>query len=203
MLRRINAALFEAPPGARIQIVADAQGNNGVNDARFEYARQVLPRETILERPGCTFTVSNVTARLEAVVVFDPAAPAAARYDLFEVENGVTSTLQKFTRHSDSAPLIGFAIEPVPRAVEVATRGPAERAAVPRPAPGSLAGRRTPKKTPKKTGRKAAKKAVKRTVNRAAAKKAAAKPVGQPVAKMAARTQAARQKRTSTRKRGR
>src|SRR6266498_4898908 len=37
MLRRINAALFEAPAGARIEIVAESQNNNGVTDARFEY----------------------------------------------------------------------------------------------------------------------------------------------------------------------
>ena len=34
MLERVNAALFKAPRGARIQIVAE--NNNGVNDGRFE-----------------------------------------------------------------------------------------------------------------------------------------------------------------------
>ena len=113
MLLRVNAALFESPPGAVIQVVAEAQGNNGVNDARFEYARQILPRATILGLPGCSFTVADVSERLEAVVVFDPAAPGSARYDLFEVENGVKSSLQKSTKHSDSTPLISFTIDPV------------------------------------------------------------------------------------------
>ncbi len=74
MLRRVNAALFEAPPGALIRVVVEAQGNNGVNDARFEYGGQILPRETILGLPGCSFTVADFSERLEAVVVFDPGA---------------------------------------------------------------------------------------------------------------------------------
>ena len=127
MLRRVNAALFEAPPGVLIQVVAEAQGNNGVNDARFEYAGQILPRETILGLPGCSFIVADSSERLEAVVVFDPGAPASARYDLLEVENGVRNDLQKSTRHSDSAPLISFTIDPV--FVAVASRS---RAAAPR-----------------------------------------------------------------------
>ena len=53
MLRRVNAALFEAPAGARIEVVAQSQNNNGVNDARFEYAGRILPRETIQGLPGC------------------------------------------------------------------------------------------------------------------------------------------------------
>jgi hypothetical protein len=113
MLRRVNGALFEAPLGARIQVVAEAQSNNGVNDARFEYAGQILPRQTILGLPGCSFTVAASSERLEAGVVFDPGAPGAARYDLFEVENGVKSNLKKFVRSSDGSILISFAIDPV------------------------------------------------------------------------------------------
>ena len=123
MLRRVNAALFEAPPGALIRVVAEAQGNNGVNDARFEYAGQILPRETILGLPGCSFTVADFSERLEAVVVFDPGAPGSARYDLFEVENGVKNDLQKSTRHSDSTPLISFTIDPVLVAVSARSEG--------------------------------------------------------------------------------
>ena len=149
MLRRVNAALFEAPPGAVIQVVADAQGNNGVNDARFEYAGQILPRVTILGLPGCSFTVADFSERLEAVVVFDPAAPASARYDLFEVENGVKSDLQKSTKHSDSSPLISFTIDPI--FVAVRSRS---RAAAPR----SAARRASRRKARKPTKRKAAKK---------------------------------------------
>jgi hypothetical protein len=130
MLRRVNAALFEAPPGALIRVVAEAQGNNGVNDARFEYAGQILPRETILGLPGCSFTVADFSERLEAVVVFDPGAPGSARYDLFEVENGVKNDLQKSTRHSESTPLISFTIDPVLVAVSARSRAAALRWAV-------------------------------------------------------------------------
>jgi hypothetical protein len=129
MLRRVNAALFEAPPGALIRVVAEAQGNNGVNDARFEYAGQILLRETILGLPGCSFTVADSSERLEAVVVFDPGAPGSARYDLFEVENGVKNDLQKSTRHSDSTPLISFTTDPVFIAVASRSRAAAPRAA--------------------------------------------------------------------------
>ena len=170
MLRRVNAALFEAPPGALIQVVADAQGNNGVNDARFEYAGQILPRETILGLPGCSFTVADFSERLEAVVVFDPAAPGSARYDLFEVENGVRSDLQKSTRHSDSTPLISFTIDPVmvaissgsraaaPRPLRKAARRKArKRTAVKRKAAKKKPARRKPAKKPARTSRKRAK----------------------------------------------
>lgn len=153
MLRRVNAALFEAPPGAAIQVVAEALGNNGVNDARFEYAGQILPRLMILGLPGCSFFVADVSERLEAVVVFDPAAPGSARYDLFEVENGVKTDLQKSTKHSDSAPLISFTIDPVFVAIRARSRAAARRSA----------------------GRRARKRKVRKLLNRKAAKKTAAR----------------------------
>jgi hypothetical protein len=146
MLRRVNAALFEAPPGALIHVVAEAQGNNGVNDARFEYAGQILPRETMLGLPGCSFTVADSSERLEAVVVFDPGAPGSARYDLFEVENGVKNDLQKSTRHSDSTPLISFTIDPVLVAVRSRSRAAAPRSAVKRAARKKARKRATVKK---------------------------------------------------------
>src|SRR6266498_1723287 len=113
MLRRINAALFEAPAGARIEIVAESQNNNGVTDARFEYDGALLDREQILGLPGCSFTVAETHARLQAVVAFADSAPGTARYDLSEVENGVLSNLNKFTLKSDASPLIDFVIDPV------------------------------------------------------------------------------------------
>jgi hypothetical protein len=152
MLRRVNAALFEAPAGARIQVVAESQGNNGVNDARFEYATELLPRETILGLPGCSFRVADSSEGLEAVVVFDPGAPGSARYDLFEVENGVKSDLGKSTTASQSAPLISFTIDPV--AVAVVTRS--KSLAPPRAAAARKTTRKTVKRKPAK--RKAAKK---------------------------------------------
>lgn len=151
MLRRVNPALFEAPRGARVQVVVESQGNNGVNDATFEYGGDRLPRETILGLPGCSFTVAGAR-RLEAGVVFDPGAPGSARYDMFEVENGVRSDLNKSVEHSRSAPLIAFTIDPV----AAATRGAvsfAARAAAPRmPRKGDVtAPRRKPAKKKAKT----------------------------------------------------
>ena len=55
MLRRVSSALFEAPPGARIQIVAESQGNNGVGFA--------VPVDT----------VKNVTAQIIRVGKVDHA----------------------------------------------------------------------------------------------------------------------------------
>ena len=156
MLRRVNAALFEAPPGARVQLVVDSQQNNGVKDARFEYAGNTLPRQTILGLPGCTVPVANSSELLEVGVVFDPAAPGTARYDLFEVENGVPNALQKSVKHSDSTPLISFTIDPVAVPAVVTGMAPAMAAAGPpnaAPAP----------KRAKKRGRKAAAKAKRKT----------------------------------------
>lgn len=137
MLRRVNAALFEAPAGARIEVVADSRNNNGVADARFEYAGAVLPRQTIAGLPGCSFTVQGTSGRLQAVVVFDSAAPGNARYDLSEVENGVLSQLGKFTLKSDGSPLIDFTIDPVAAALAMAAAlpEPSALAAAPAPAP--------------------------------------------------------------------
>jgi hypothetical protein len=149
MLRRVNSALFRAPAGARIQVVTQAQGNNGVNDARFEYAQQILPRETILGLPGCSFTVAGTSEGLEAVVVFDPAAPGTARYDLFEVENGIANALQKSVTAANASPLIGFTIDPVGALVPA---GPVGFAA-PRAAKGAKA-KGKPATRAKKTARK-------------------------------------------------
>lgn len=162
MLRRVNAALFEAPAGARIQLVAESQNNNGVNDARFEYANALLPREVIMGRPGCSFTVGAATEQLESVVAFSTAAPGSARYDLFEVENGVMMNLGKSVRNSGGAPLIAFAIDPtfiaVPRGGVIAAQPPIGA--------GTPATRMAPRK--KTTKKKTAKK---RTPKRRTAKK--------------------------------
>jgi hypothetical protein len=148
MLRRINAAVFVAPAGATIEVVAQSQNNNGVNDARFEYAGTLLDREQILGLPGCSFTVGATHQRLQAIVAFDDNAPGTARYDLSEVENRVLSNLGKFTMKSDGSPLIDFVIDPIePAAAAGARRRSRKRAATKRPA--KKAGR-------KPAGRKAA-----------------------------------------------
>lgn len=189
MLRRVNAALFEAPEGARIQIVAEAQGNNGVNDARFEYATQILPRETILGLPGCTFVVGSASELLEAVVVFDGSAPGTARYDLFEVENGVKSSLQKSTLHSQSAPQISFAIDPLP--VDLAV--PADFGVVVAAAP-TAAARRTAAPTPRKRA------AAKKTASSKPKTRAGSSRKGSGKKKVAPRKKAARAKQRAAKK---
>ena len=155
MLRRVNAALFEAPAGARIEVVAESQGNGGVNDARFEYAGTILPRELIEGLPGCSFVVEEATAQLQAVVAFADAAPGTARYDLAEVENGVKSNLGKFTMKSDASPLISFAIEPILVAARAPMKRAARKAARKKPARKKPARKKAARK--KKTARKATK----------------------------------------------
>ena len=157
MLRRINAAVFEAPAGATIDVVARAQNNEGINDARFEYAGVVLPRAVIQGLPGCSFTVDDASQRLQAVVGFTNGAAGTARYDLFEAENGVLSALSKFTLKADNSPLIDFVIDPV----EAAVPGRAARR-VARPGKKAVSARRAPaararkKKRPGNTAKKSA-----------------------------------------------
>ena len=149
MLRR-DGSLFRAPAGATIQVVAESQNNDDIHASQFEYAREGLPDEIILGRPGCTFTVADEGERLEAQVEFTDTAPDSARYDLFEIENGVKRPLGKFTKKSDFSNLIGFTIEPDLVDTEVA-----ERAAAPtrRSAPGR---RRAAAATPRKAKKRAA-----------------------------------------------
>jgi hypothetical protein len=191
MLRRINAELFQAPAGARIQIVAESQGNNGFSEARFEYGSP-LPPETILGLPGCSFTVEDFTEGVEAVVVFDPDAPGSARYDLFEVEGGVKSDLGKFVRNSDSAPQIGFALQPVAVPVRAAARRSAARKGT------------STRKAAKKRGRKTAAKRSKTAARKAPVRRSAArkKATGKKTLRRAAGTRQTSSKRTA-RKRAR
>jgi hypothetical protein len=163
MLERINAALFRAPRGARIQIVAEPKDNNGVDDGCFEYAGILLDTEVILGLRGCSFTVASDREDFQAGVVFEPNAPQTARYDLFEVENGVKITLQKFVRKSDSLPEIAFTLLPLP--VEAALRPPAARRAGTRKTARKRARKRT---AAKKGGRKTS---AKKTTDRRAARK--------------------------------
>ena len=169
MLRRVNSALYQAPPGVRIQIVVEAQGNNGVADARFQYGSDVLPRQIILGLPGCSFTVDSSRKRLEAVVVFDPGAAGSARYDMFEVESGVKNALGKSVTNSSSAPLMAFAVDPVAAVAAAAPIGMAPARSA-RPIAAKAPKQRTAKK---KVVRTAA--AKKKTVARKAVKPKAGK----------------------------
>jgi hypothetical protein len=190
MLRRITFDRYEGDLGDQIALVAQSQGNNGVNDARFEYANAVLPRQVIQGRPGATFVVLPGRNRVQAVVAFDPAASAAARYDLFEVDSvGGLTDLRQHVAKIDAAPLVGFAVEGVPVAATAAagvTRGrlraeatvplppqPKKKAATRKKTKAAAATKRT---TRKKTKRPAAK----RTATR---KRAASKPATRRSAK--------------------
>jgi hypothetical protein len=184
MLRRVNAALFRAPAGAEVRVVARSQANNGVQDARFEYANTVLDRETIQGMPGCRFTVDGARRQLQAIVAFDPGASGNARYDLFEVEpDGGLTDLEEFVKKSDSSPLIDFVIEGVgvpAVAGPVGAAGPAGMARATAARRSSAPARR------RKTAKRAAKKgAAKRTRKAAATRK-----TSRPKAKSRARTKA-------------
>src|SRR5438034_4095370 len=132
MLRRIAGDRYEADAGDQIHIVTQSRSNNGVNDARFEYADDVLPRETIQGLPGCTFIVDEGRKQFQAVVTFATGVGAAARYDLFEVDEvGGLSDLDQHVTKIDSAPLVGLAIEGVAVAAAIAGRRGAARATAP------------------------------------------------------------------------
>jgi hypothetical protein len=169
MLRRVNATVFAAPAGARIQVITESQNNNAVHEARFEYGNRVLDAERILDRPGCSITVADDSELLDVTVIFDPSAPAGAQYDLFEVENGVKSALGKFTKKSDG-PTINFAIDPTLVPVGASRDLAFPSAAAPKAA-------RAAKPKPKKAARRAKKEAAapRRRVKRSKAKTAKAK----------------------------
>lgn len=122
MLVRIGADRFAAPVGQQTQIVSRSRNNNGVNDARYEYNGTVLQRQTIQGLPGCTFTVVAATQTFEAVVAFDPATAATARYDLFEVDpGGGLLDLQEDAFPAD--PVINFGITGEPAAAAAVRAG--------------------------------------------------------------------------------
>jgi hypothetical protein len=156
MLRHIVGDRFEADNGDQIQIVTRSQNNNGINDARFEYAGATLPRQTIQGQPGCTFTVRDGRKQFQAVVMFDGAATTSARYDLFEVDEvGGFVDLDRHVTKANSSPLVGLAVEGVAAEAAAAVR----RAAPPPAAARKHAAKKAARKrrtSGKKTARKAA-----------------------------------------------
>jgi hypothetical protein len=203
MLRRVNAALFDAPEGATVQVVAQATGNNGVEAARFEYAGLILNPEQILGLPGCTFTVESDRELLEAGVIFDGAAPGTAQYDLLEVESGVTTPLGKFVLKSDGSSLINFTIRPVPALVPAGVGAGTGGGRAGRPVPRKAA-KKAAKKAPKKAAKKAPKKAARKVAKKAARKvaKKAAKKAPKKVAKMGAKKVAKKGAKKTAKRRG-
>jgi hypothetical protein len=181
MLKRVTSGRYEGNEGDVVTIVTQSQGNNGVNDARFQYAGNVLPRAASSGLPAGTFTVQRGRAQFEAVVAFDPTADNSARYDVFEVDStgGLTDLREHLTK-LDGSPLLAFAVDGVPVVAAVPKRMPGVAPAAPR-AKTAAAKRSKPKAARKKT-----------TGQAAAPKKGARK-------KVAARK--SRVRRTTTRKR--
>jgi esterase/lipase superfamily enzyme len=86
MLRRVHDALFREDAGLSIELAVVAQNNNGVQSAHFEYDSVVLS-DVVQGHPGCRFIVQYGIRQFRALVAFDPAAPASARYDLCQVDS--------------------------------------------------------------------------------------------------------------------
>jgi hypothetical protein len=146
MLKRVTGALFEGPADSQVQLVVQSQNNNGVESGRFEYDSVILPAETIQGHPGCTFTVLPSIRQFETMVVFDPASPPAARYDLFEVNSaGGLTALGESVTNAASTPAIGFGIDGVGVPVVAAKRARARK----RPARAAAKRRTTPPKKAK------------------------------------------------------
>ena len=87
MLRRVHAALFEEDAGLGIELAVVARNNNGTESARFDYDSTVLPPDIVQGHPGCRFVVRPNLRGFRVLVVFDPGAPATARYDLHQVNS--------------------------------------------------------------------------------------------------------------------
>jgi len=183
MLRRVNAALYEADLGEHVELFVVQQGNGGVEAASFEYNGIVLPAHPIQGHPGCEFTVVAGTHQFECIVVLNPASQATARYDLFEVNSaGGQTALNKSVTAADPTPLIGFGIGGVAVAL-AATPASVPRGAAPvRPA-APVQPRRTKavrkraakKAQPAKRRKKSRKQTVKKAPTRAKKKATAAR----------------------------
>jgi hypothetical protein len=176
MLKRINAGLFEEDEDSDIELAVKAQNNNGTEDARFDYNSTVLGRDTVQGHPGCRFKVRSGTRQFKVLVAFDPAAPAAARYDLFQVNAaGTLTAVGKSVSNTGGTALIGFGIDGVPVTVPA----------------GAAGGRRKMPKRPKRASRKAV------------SRRRRAKTTRKPAASSSNSTSAARRKQAKPRKRAR
>jgi hypothetical protein len=181
MLRRVNAALYEGDLGEHVELFVVQQGNGGVETAKFEYNGIVLPAHPIQGHPGCEFTLVSGTHQFECIVVFNPAAQPAARYDLFEVNSaGGQTALNKSVTAADPTPIIGFGIEGVAVAL-AATPASVPRGAAPVRGPAPVRARpvrkvrkRAAKKPQPAKGRKSSRKPIRKESTKRAKKKPAA-----------------------------
>jgi len=152
MLRRVNAGLYEEDGGADVELAVKASNNGGVEAATFDYDSTVLPPHPIEGHPGCEFTVKSGIHQFRVLVVFNPAAPATARYDLFQINGaGVLVPIAgKSVTNNGGTPLIGFGIDGLAAVAVAGPRAARRRKArkPSRPKPKKTMTRRTAKKKP-------------------------------------------------------
>ena len=114
MLKRVTAALYVEDAGAHVQLAVIATNNKGVEDARFEYDGDVLPRGTLDSHPACRFDVKAGSHQLRVIVAFHPDARDTAHYDLLQVnDGGALQPVGASVTKAASAPIIGFGIDGV------------------------------------------------------------------------------------------
>jgi hypothetical protein len=180
MLRRVHAALFEEDAGLGIELAVVARNNNGTESARFDYDSTVLPPDIVHGHPGCRFVVRPNLRGFRVLVVFDPGAPATARYDLHQVNSaGALMPVGKSVTKSAATPLIGFSLDGVAAALVAGAPPP------PPPPAASRAPRRiakaagtAAKKRARKTATKTAKRAARTTAKKAPKKSARKRTAG-------------------------
>lgn len=133
MLRRINAGLFEEDEDSDIELAVKASNNGGTEGGEFDYDSHVFDPDTVQGLPGCRFRVKSGIHQFKVLVAFDPAAPATARYDLFQVNAaGTLMPVGKSVSNTGGTSLIGFGIDGVPVAVPVGV-GAGGRRKMPKP----------------------------------------------------------------------
>jgi hypothetical protein len=170
MLRRVNAGLYEEDESADVELAVKAANNGGVEAATFDYDSAILPPHPIEGHPGCQFTVNGGIRQFRVLVVFNPAAPASARYDLFQVNGAgvLVPVAGKSVTNNGGTPLIGFGIDGLAAAADAGKRAGRRKARKPsRPKPKKTMARRAAKKKPvarksKPARRKASRKMAKK-----------------------------------------
>jgi hypothetical protein len=162
MLTRVTGALFQGDAGEKVQLFVVQQGNLGPEQATFAYNNTALQTRSVLGHPGCEVTLQAGIRQFETLVVFNPASPAAARYDLFQVNSaGGPAAMGENVTRAALTPAIGFGIDGAPVAAVVGAGSPgaprrqrtaAKRVAAARrrkrAAPSRQSGAKTPSRAP-------------------------------------------------------
>jgi hypothetical protein len=123
MLTRLTGALFQGDAGEKVQLFVVHQGNLGPEQATFAYNSTPQQPRNVLGHPGCELTLQTGIRQFETLVVFNPASPAAARYDLFQVNSaGGAAALGENVTRAALTHAIGFGIDGAPVAAMAGTR---------------------------------------------------------------------------------